>query len=340
MRRPFRTLALALLLSPWVFHPSSAFAAKNLKIRSFQYDQHFHPGDIVRFTLQITNNEPTTEFAEVDITTSNLDTEQELTLTPVMTTSIPPRETVYVTADYRFSAGIYTVSFPLFDGNGERSDRVAGKFPIHVGTETETLRVFPEVLNLGTLPPGRYMHPTPIEVTWNYFRFNQLRLDQPFAIRIYTDNAARYHGIPNALRVGSPAGLVSLDGKYTVPIKVWTLNFGPDIQETGWDSPLAGPPPVDDDDYWIGPPLLEGARSEGSANWVRLPDLTEMTTNPITWRRLLGQDPHDDRFVGDANPTGDFTLRSPFTFYLATEGGPATVAGSYSTTLIVELWTP
>ncbi len=318
-----------------------ALAAKDLKILSIAYDQHFHPGDPVFFSVLVKNNESTSQFAEVDITLSNLDTEAESTLTPVLTGTIPANSTLFLSATYTsLTAGIYSVSFPLFDGDGLRSDRIGGKFPIHVGTETESVRVFPEAIHLGTIPPGRFMYPTPIEVRWSYFRFNRLRLDQPFTIRIYTDNAARYEGTPNAVRRVSPAGLVSLNGRYVLPLKVWTLNFGPDIQETGWDAPLAGPPPVDNNDYWLGPRLLEGTRSLGSSAWVRIPDLIDMTADPVTWRRLIGQDPDDTRFVADSNVTGDFTLKNPFTFYLATEAGPTAVEGSYAATLIVELWNP
>ena len=347
MGRSFRSLKPALggafLLAFLIFQPGNAWAGKLLQITSFSYDQHFRPGEIISFTVTVKNNEPTNQGAELVILANPLSAGETLTLADEGSGNgaVPAggsftfQRTVAAPA-----AGVYTINFLLLDGDGVRVDQVKGKFPLHVGTETESLRVFPEFLNLGTLPPGRFMHPVPLEVSWSYFRFNRLRLDQPFTIRIYTDNAARYHGVPNALEKSSAAGLVSLDGKYTIPLKVWTLNFGPDIQETGWESRAAGPPPVEDDDYWIGPPLLEGARSQGSASWVRLPDLADMTTNPISWRRLIGQDPHDSRFVSDSNPTGDFTLLSPFTFYLAMETGASAVSGSYSTTLVVELWTP
>ncbi len=65
-----------------------------------------------------------------------------------------------------------------------------------------------------------------------------------------------------------------------------------------------------------------------------------MTANPVTWRRMIGQDAYDNRFVSDANITGDFTLKSPFTFYMATEAGAAAVEGTYTATLVVELWSP
>jgi len=326
-------LSLGLLATP-------AAAQFDLEIVSYAYDQHYHPTETVRFDVTVRNNESTAQFAEVDITLVNIDTEVESTLTPVLTGTVAAGGTMVLSDSYLVAAGNYTVTFPLYDGNGEVSDRLSGKYPLHIGTETESLRVFPETLNLGTLPPGRFMHPTPIEVRWSFYRFNRLRTDQPFNIRIYTDNAARFHGIADALHRISPAGLVSLDGRFSVPIKIWMLNYGPDIQDTGWDAQLAGPPSVDDDDYWIGPDLLEDRRSVMTASWVRLPDLMDMTGDPISWRRLIGQDATDSRFVADANITGDFTLNSPFTVYVATDANATTVEGAYSANLIVELWNP
>ena len=334
-------LPLAGMTALWLAYPSPALAAFNLKVQSFSYDTHFHPGELITFHVTVANNETTGQFIEVDITLTNLANGQEITLVPVLTGSTGPQQAITLTRTYAVPAeGSYSVSFPVFDGNGDRADTARGKFAIHIGTETESLRVFPEVLSMGTLPPGRTLCPTPLEVRWSFFQFNRLRQDQPFSIRIYTDNAARYHGIPHALRASSPAGLVSMDGRYAIPIKCWMLNFGPDIQETGWDASLAGPPPVDEDDFWLGPPLLEGGRSLGSANWVRIPDLVDMSPNPVTWRRLIGQDQYDNRFVSDINPVGDFTLKSPFTVYLATETGPSSVEGSYAANLVVELWNP
>lgn len=323
---------------------SSPALAIDLKIQSASYEQHFAQNEPIRFTVFVKNNEATSQSAEVDVTVTNIDTEAETTLTPVLTATIPAGGTSKLPGiEYKLGEGIYTVSFPLFDGNGVRVDRVQGKFPIHVGKEKESLEVFPEVIALGNIPGGRYMHPTPIEVSWSFFRFNRLRVDQPFVVRLYTDNAARYRGVPNALRRGSPAGLLSMDGRYTIPLKFWTLNHGPETQVTGWDSSLAGPPPVDDDDAWRGAPLLEGKRNFDMAAWIRLKDLSEMVAAPFGWSRgegLIGQDPHDVRYAVDRNVTGDFTLSSPFTLYLATEAGPTAVEGVYSATLIVELWSP
>ena len=341
------------LASVFLF-PRPVFAAFNLKLITTSFNTHFNPpGEPVTFQVTLRNNETTTQFAEVDISITELSTGLERTLVPVLTVSLPAGGQTTLSQNYPtafqraplgaaglISPGMYTVAFTMFDGNGAKTDQIRGKFPLHVGSETEDLRVFPEAINLGTLPAGRHLYPPPIEVRWSFFRFNRLRQDQPFSIRIYTDNATRYEGIPHSLRKVSPAGLVSLNGRYVIPVKCWSLNFGPDVQESGWDGTLAGPPPVDDDDLWLGPPLLEGKRNLDSAMWVRIPDLVDMTPNPITWRRLIGQDQYDNRFASDANSTGDFTLRSPFSLYLATEAGPTSVEGSYATTLVVELWSP
>ncbi len=336
--RCFHALTLLLLAAP------CAFAAKNLRIVSASYDQYFHRSEAPTFLVTVQNNEPTNEGVELVIISNNLDTEEESVLADVGSGAgvvlANGGTFTFQTAVGPLAAGIYTLTFRILDGDAARSDQLRGKFPIHIGTETESLRVFPDVINLGTIPPGRYMHPIPVEVSWSYFRFNELRRGQPFTIRIYSDNAGRFGGVPGAVAKVSPAGIVHMSGRYALPLKTWNLNYGPDIQETGWDATLAGPPPVEEDDYWLGPPLLEGNRNLNSASWARVPDLTDMTANPIGWRRLIGEDAYDSRFVSDLNLTGDFTLRSPFTFYMATEAGATAVEGVYSATLIVELWSP
>lgn len=341
-----RSIRAGFTLFLWSFLllPSSALAV-DLKIVDFNYNQHFNPGEAIDFTVRVRNNEPTAQGAEllVLLTSNSTGTLEAADVGSTGTIASGDTFTFRVTLGTFTSvqpAGVYTVALRLLDGNGARTDQVNAKFPIHIGTNTESVRVFPEIISLGSLGPGRVMHPMPITVTWSFFRFNRLRLDQPFTIRIYTDNAARYQGIPGSVRRGSPAGLVSLDGRYVIPLKIWNLNYGPDIHEAGWDSALAGPPPVDEDDAWLGPALIEGGRNQRSASWVRVPDLTDMTADPMSWRRLIGQDPHDDRFASDTNPVGDFTLKSPFTFYIATEAGAAAVEGAYAATLVVELWNP
>lgn len=335
------TLVSTLFLST-LFLPTLLYA-QDIRIVDVAYEQHGTTVERLAFRVTVRNLESTAQFAEVDVTLTNVDTEAETTLIPVMTGTVAAGGVLTLVSNYTMAAGTYTVTFPLFDGNGVRHDRVSGKFPLHIGSNADTLHVFPETVHLGTIPQGRFMYPVPLEIRWNFYRFNRLRLDQPFAIRVYTDNAAHYRGAPGAVRQGSPAGLVSDDGRFTVPMKIWTANFGPDVQETGWDPDTMGPPPVDDDTFWRGPLVtdpIHGAREVGAVAWLRIPDLSEMSADPGSWRRLIGQDPYDSRFVADTNITGDFTLPNPITAYLATEAGATAVEGQYSATLVVELWSP
>jgi hypothetical protein len=108
----------------------------------------------------------------------------------------------------------------------------------------------------------------------------------------------------------------------------------------GWDARLSGPPPVDDDTYWKGPMLDSGRRNEDKASWLRIPDYSQMTADRGTWRHLIGQDIFDTQYVTDVNLTGDFTLKNPFSVYLATETNPTSVKGNYSCNLIVEIYSP
>lgn len=332
------TLCLSTLLLSAVFAPPAA--AQDLKIVDFSFSQHILVNEAVTFAVRVKNNESSSQDAFTVIILTNSAKGLELEVDSA-TQTIPGGETRVLTSNFTFTVtGIYTVSLRVHSSANVRLDRVTAKFPIHVGTNTDLLHVFPEALNVGTIPPGRFVLPVPLEIRWDFYRFNQLALDQPFAIRVYTDNAARYRGIEGAVRQASPAGLISDDGRFTIPVKLWTVNFGPDVQETGWDPDLVGAPPVDDDTFWRGPLLTDGTRDSGAAAWLRVPDLSEMSANPATWRRLIGQDSYDTRFVTDNNVTGDFTLPSPVTVYVATEVGPTAVHGQYSATLVVELWTP
>ena len=321
--------------------PAPAWAA-TLRIIDFSYGQHFIPGEPMKFLVRVQNREPTAQGIELVIIFTNLETHEETVPIDIGSDGNVPTGAIFTfTPSPTAIKGTYTVTFRVLDGNALRSDQVTGTFPIHVGEDADTLHVFPDALDFGILPPGRSMHPVPLEIRWSFFRFNRLAHDQPFYIRVYTDNAARHRGVPGAIRRSGPAGLVSSDGRYTIPIKIWTANFGPDVQETGWDSNIIGPPPVDDDTSWIGPLLTTpGEREVGAVAWTRIPDFSEMSSDPSSWRRLIGQNPDDTRFVTDTNRTGDFTLPSPITAYVATETGPTSVAGTYSATLIVELYGP
>jgi hypothetical protein len=239
-------------------------------------------------------------------------------------------------------AGKYSVTLIIYDGADAEQARIYGAHPIRIGARStmETLKTFPTMMDFGVLPYGRHMHPVPLEIHWDFFVYNVLREQKPWYLRIYTDNATRYKGIKESVYKGSPAGLVSSDGRYAIPLRTWCLNFPPEDQEMGWDVAMSGPPPVDDDTYWRGPLLEDGERYENKAGWIRIPDYNEMTADRTTWRNLIGQDFYDTQYKTDVNPTGDFTLLSPFSVYFATETNTTSVKGNYSCRLVVEIYSP
>ncbi|GEM_PF-1057697 len=331
---PFAVVLLSLVLLP-----APAWAA-TLHILDASYDQHIVDGGLWTVRVRVQNLESSSQGIELVVILTNQVTGEESTPIDVGSGLVASKGIFTFVQSSGVTTGRYTVTFRILDGNAARSDQITGKYPLHVGTNTDLLHVFPDALHLGTIPPGRFMHPVPLEIRWDFYRFNRLGRDQPFTIRVYTDNGARYRGVRGALHQGSPAGLISDDGRFTIPLKLWTVNFGPDFDETGWKANAMGSPPVDDDTFWKGPLLTNGEREVGAVAWLRVPDYSEMTSDPASWRRLIGQDPADQRFVNDTNVAGDYTLKSPFTVYLATEGTPTAVQGQYSATLVVELWSP
>lgn len=345
-------------------YTNNAYGTINIKIKTYNYQTHFIPGETVTFNASAQNNgSNTVNYAYIGIVLTNKATSAETEIYSSSVLNISPGQTVnFSTVTWTAAEGLYTVTIILQawdpdDGAEERAHTVYGSEPIHVGRAEEYVSAFPNVIDLGVLPYGRYMYPNPIRIHWNFYLKNRLRKDQPWYMRIYTDNSAKYKGIEGAIYRNrrwivtskiwnrssveeSPAGLISGDGKYKLPLKVWCLNYGPDWDEIGWSATLLGPPPVNDDYVWKGPLLDDGKRDTDRAAWSWIPDYTDMTADKRTWRRLIGQDPYNKEFVSDNNPTGDFTLDSPFDIYLATEASPTTVIGKYSGKLIVEIYTP
>jgi len=326
------------------------FAAQSASIIGYTYQHNFKTGETVRFTTTMKNtgdaiSNPAYTYVQVVLTNSLTGAETD-PAGATSTDSLASGATFTSTTNWTAVAGKYTVTLIVYgspDGIAETAlTRKYGAFPLNVETTvgTETLKVFPTILNLGIIPYGRHMYPVPLEITYDFYLYNILREQKPWYVRIYTDNFTKYKGIKGAVTKDSPGGLVSSDGKYTIPLRVWCLNFPPEDQELGWDSTLSGPPPVDDDTYWKGPILDSGERFENKAAWIRIPDYSEMTADRGTWRNLIGQDFYDTQYRTDTNQTGDFTLKSPFSVYFATETNPASVKGNYSARLIIELYSP
>ncbi len=331
--------ALLLLLS------ENAFSA-NIQFISYSYQHNFKYGQTFNITVTVKNNGSSISNAYFSPVLTNSSTNAEVypTGSAAKATFANGETATFVTRGWTTMppTGKYTVTLILYNGSDVEIGRKSGVFPVRIGATgtLETLKVFPATINLGVLPYGRHMYPVPLEITYDFFLFNRLGEQKPWYIRIYTDNYTKYKGIQDAVRRGSPAGLVSSDGQYTIPLRVWCLNFPPEDQELGWDSLLSGAPPVDDDTYWNGPLLDSGERNYSKAAWLRIPDYSEMTADRGTWRNLIGQDFYDSQFKTDTNQTGDFTLKNPFSAFFATETNPTSVTGTYSTSLIVELYSP
>ena len=141
----------------------------------------------------------------------------------------------------------------------------------------------------------------------------------PWIMRIYTDNL-NYKGIGGAFGQESPAGLVSKDGKYTLPLTASCPNWGED-------------------------------------EWLRIPDLndpeykpysppSQVNTGTHTERIIMGIDPRNvdwvsgpDRvlFTPDDNIIGDILMESPFEIKFKTTVGPNTPIGDYEGRIYIEI---
>jgi len=314
--------------------------AIDLAIDAYHYPKTVFTGDLVEFQIGVRNVEVTNQAAYLLVALTSTTTGKTSELyTPAAI--IPAGGRTTFTRKWRAIAGTYSVMIRVYDANDRATNTQYGKWPLRVGSNTQSLEVFPRALSLGELLPGRRMYFQPIEVRWDFFLKDRLEQTMPWYIRIYTDNGAKYVGIKNAIHKISPSGLVSDNGRYTIPLKVWCMNFGPDTQEQGWDAQISGPPPVDEDNFWLGPMLDDGkTRFFNKANWLRVPDISEMTADKSTWRTLIGQDPYDSQYVTDPNRSGDFTLTSPFSIYLATDCGPVAVKGRYSARIVIDMYSP
>jgi len=144
--------------------------------------------------------------------------------------------------------------------------------------------------------------------------------EYPWVMRIYTDNL-HFGGIAGAIRRPNPDGLVSEDGRFSIPIEVNCPNFGlgvwrriPDLNEPNYIPyhPVADPKegaPYSD-------VILMGIDPRNAA-WVAGPD-GAMSTE-------------------DDNDLGDNTLPTPFSILLRVNVPPTGVQGNYNAYIYVEI---
>ena len=143
--------------------------------------------------------------------------------------------------------------------------------------------------------------------------------EYPWIMRAYTDNL-HFAGITGSVRSPSPAGLVSKDGLYVIPLFVNSPSYGPNV-------------------------------------WRRIPDLSEPGTLPYepqpqpgettyTDCVLMGIDPRNGSWVAgpdgllytyDDNLLGDNTVATPFEMTLQANVPASAVKGDYDAVLYIEI---
>ncbi|MDX9703531.1 MAG: hypothetical protein RBU23_10870 [Candidatus Auribacterota bacterium] len=321
--------------------------------KSHFYPKTALPGQTVRFTARIFNNGiNNAQFYASVVLTAQATRSFELYEPgfPAPTYELLPGANGSFTFTVRVpdEEGVYSVSIILYNFADVRILTIYGSFPLTIGNPTQGISAHPSNINFGKLHEGRFMYPIPIKVRYKIFIPNKLGDIQPWALRLYTDNANKFKGIKGAVRQLPPGGLLHSSGKYTIPLKFWNLNWGPEVHSSGWDGAIQGPPPVEKDIFWKGV-LLDESTPDNPVHdhdrkpWLRIPDYAEMSVDPHSWRRAVGQYPYDGQFVNPTNPGGDYTLSlqpEPFELYFAIEINSTSVRGKYSGRVVLELFSP
>ena len=143
--------------------------------------------------------------------------------------------------------------------------------------------------------------------------------EYPWIMRVYTDNL-HFSGIAGSLRKPDPAGLVSADGAYAVPLFIQSPNFGPNdwrrIPDLSESEGLAYEPDPE----------------PGKADYT---DVVIMGIDPRNATWVAGRDTL--LYTSDDNPLGDTTIATPFEMILKGTFSSASVRGRYEATLYLEI---
>jgi len=141
----------------------------------------------------------------------------------------------------------------------------------------------------------------------------------PWVMRIYTDNL-NYNGVGGGFGQESPAGLVSSDGRYALPLEANCPNWGedewlriPDINESGYREYT----PSRNVDAGLHTERIIMAIDPRNADWVSGGD------------RVL--------FTPDDNIIGDITLETPFDIKFRARVGPSTPTDDYEGRVYIEI---
>jgi len=143
--------------------------------------------------------------------------------------------------------------------------------------------------------------------------------EYPWIMRIYTDNI-NYTGLAGSIRGKGPAGLVSTDGRFTIPIKVHCPNFGkdewrivPDINQPNYRNYLPSTPKIKS----IYTDCILMGIDPRNADWV------------AGGNQIL--------FDADDNIIGDMTISTPFDIRLKAKFDPTSVKANYTANLYIEI---
>lgn len=144
--------------------------------------------------------------------------------------------------------------------------------------------------------------------------------EYPWVMRLYTENTS-YSGIAGGIRRGSPAGLISSDGQYVLPIEVHCPTFGPDV----WRRV----PDLLEDPYFAYQP------SDDPSNPGEFTDCILMGIDPRHAPWVAG--PDGKLFTADDNVLGDTTIPTPFEIVVRARIEAHAVHGQYEGLLYVEI---
>ncbi len=144
--------------------------------------------------------------------------------------------------------------------------------------------------------------------------------EYPWIMRAYTDNL-RFSGIAGRVGKPSPAGLVSKDGAYAIPLFLNTPNLG----EDAWRRI----PDLNERDY---SPYRADADPGAEAAYT---DLIVMGIDPRNGTWVAGPDGLVQTY--DDNLLGDLTIATPFEMILRADVPPTAPRAEYETTLYLEI---
>ena len=142
--------------------------------------------------------------------------------------------------------------------------------------------------------------------------------EYPWIMRIYTDNT-NYTGIAGA-RKQSPAGLVSTDGRFVVPLLVNAPNIG--------ISQYKAVPDINQTDY-------KPYKSNTQETIADYTDCIIMGIDPRNEIWVAGED--GNLFNKDDNLLGDMTTATPFDIKFKGDFNERTVASNYTANLYIEI---